>query len=430
MSPQISRDTVAPAKRVLQLTLAGVFAAVIAACGGGGVGAGGTGATASGTVNGFGSVVIGGVRYDDSGISVSGEDASDDSKLRLGMSVDVSFDDSSCTTAATPVCVAKAFEIHSDLAGEVTADTLDVNGNGTIEVLGQTIAVTNNTFIHRSSGVSSALGLGTGQIVKVHGRRAAAAAATDWVATYIEIKAATDAGLAGLSSSFQFRLAGALTGTAGNYQIGGEPVDLTGITVPSGTNPFVRVRITPAAVRPANGWDVAELKSQRSRSLERRDRSRVEVQGYVESADVDAVANTTTLVINGVDVKVSGRLGAVEFEGSGLDYAALAATSALLEVKGTIDVNGVLIATKIELEDENEREFYALATEIGRVDTVANTFVVTKRNTDPITVTYSDTTPGVLEVSEASLGTQKLEIKGNLDRATGNLIATRIKRED
>lgn len=424
MSSPNSRDHTAPARRILQLTLAGLFAAVIAACGGGGVGAGGTGATASGTVNGFGSVVIGGVRYDDSGISVSGEDASDDSKLRLGMSVDVSFDDSTCSSATVPVCVAKAFEIRSDLAGEVSAATLDVNGNGTITLMGQTVAVTANTFIHRSSGVSSALGLGTGQIVKVHGRRAAASAATDWVATYIEIKAATDAGLAGLSSSFQFRLAGTLTGSAGNYQIGGEPVDLTGLTVPSGTNPFVRVRITPAAARPANGWDVAEIKSQRSRSLERRDRSRVEVQGYVESATVGT--SSTLLVINGVEVIVAN--AGVVFD-DGATYAGLATATGVIEAKGTINEAGQLVATKVELSDEAEREFYALATEIGSVNTVANTFVVTKRNTDPITVSYD---PAVLEspVTEANLGTQKLEIKGNLDRATGNLIATRIKRED
>jgi hypothetical protein len=323
-----------------------------------------------------------------------------------------------------PVCVAKAFEIHSDLAGEVSAATLDVNGNGTITLMGQTVAVTANTFIHRSSGVSSALGLGTGQIVKVHGRRAAAAAATDWVATYIEIKAATDAGLAGLSSSFKFRLAGALTGTAGNYQVGGEPVDLTGVTVPTGTNPFVRVRITPAADRPANGWAVAEIKSQRSRSLERRDRSRVEVQGYVESATPGT--SSTLLVINGVEVIVAS--SGVVFD-DGATYAGLATATGVIEAKGTINEAGQLVATKVELSDEAEREFYALATEIGSVDTAANTFVVTKRNTDPITVSYD---PAVLEspVTEANLGTQKLEIKGNLDRATGNLIATRIKRED
>ncbi len=424
MSSLNTRDTVAPSRRILQLTLAGLSAAVIAACGGGGVGAGGTGATASGTVNGFGSVVIGGVRYDDSGISVSGEDASDDSKLRLGMSVDVAFDDSSCTTAATPVCVAKAFEIRSDLAGEVTAATLDVQGNGTITVMGQTVAVTANTFIHRSSGVSSALGLGSGQIVKVHARRAAAAAATDWVATYIEIKAATDAGLGSLSSSFQYRLAGTLSGTAPNYQIGGEPVNLGSLTVPTGTNPFVRVRITPAADRPTGGWVVAEIKSQRSRALERRDRGRVEVQGYVESATVGA--SSTLLVINGVEVIVAST---ATFD-DGATYAGLATETGVIEAKGTINEAGQLVATKVELSDEAEREFYALASEIGSIDTVANTFVVTKRNTDPITVSYGGV--GVFEApaSEANLGLIKLEIKGNLDRSTGNLIATRIKRED
>ncbi|MGY0193492.1 DUF5666 domain-containing protein [Leptothrix sp. BB-4] len=426
MTSITSRDSVAPARRLLQLTLAGLAAAVIAACGGGGgVGAGGTG-SAAGTVNGFGSVVIGGVRYDDSGISVSGEDASDDSRLRLGMSVEVSYDDSSCSSAATPVCVAKAFEIHSDLAGEVTAATLDSNGNGSITLMGQTVSVTANTFVHRSSGVSSSLGLGLGQIVKVHGRRAAPAAATDWVATYIEIKAATDAGLSGLSSSFQFRLAGPLTGTAGNYQIGGEAVDLTGVTVPTGASPFVRARITPAAARPSNGWVVTEIKSQRSRALERSDRSRVEVQGYVESATVGT--NSTLLVINGVEVLVASS-GVTYDNSSSLSYATLPTETGVIEVKGTINASGQLVATKIEISNENEREFYVLASEIGTINTTANTFVVTKRNTDPITVSY---TPSVLDtpVTEANLGTMKLEIKGNFDRSTNQLIATRIKRED
>ncbi|MEY2653610.1 MAG: hypothetical protein RLZZ524_638, partial [Pseudomonadota bacterium] len=47
-----------------------------------------------------------------------------------------------------------------------------------------------------------------------------------------------------------------------------------------------------------------------------------------------------------------------------------------------------------------------------------------------ITVSYGGV--GVFEApaSEANLGLIKLEIKGNLDRSTGNLIATRIKRED
>lgn len=407
--------------RLVQLSLAALAAAAIAACGGGGgVGAGGTGIT-SGTVNGFGSVIVGGVRYDDSSASISREDANDDGKLRLGMSVDVSVDDS-CGLAATS-CVARGFEIRSDLAGEITADTLDpVSGNGTITVMGQDIAVTASTVIHRSSGVASGLGLDAGQIVKVHGRRAAASGVTDWVATYIEIKAASDAGLGTLNSSFQFRLAGTLTGTTGNYQIGGEPVDLAGLTVPTGTNPFVRVRITPAADRPVGGWDVVEIKSQRSRALDQRGRSRVEVQGYVESATVGATS--TVLVINGVDVIVADS-PAVEFD-DGATYDGLATTTSVVEVKGSINDAGQLVATKVELSDEAEREFHVRPNEVSAV--TATTFTVSKANTDPLVVEFD---AGDFDrATAADIGNSILEIKGNIDRTTGRLIATRIKRDD
>jgi hypothetical protein len=405
--------------RLVQLSLAALATAAIAACGGGGgVGAGGTGIT-SGTVNGFGSVIVGGVRYDDSSASISREDASDDSKLRLGMSVDVSVDDSCGLTATS--CVAHGFEIRSDLAGEVSAATLDAQGNGTITVMGQDVAVTANTFLHRSSGLSSSLGLGLGQIVKVHGRRAAAAATTDWVATYIEIKAASDAGLGTLNSSFQFRLAGTLTGTTGNYQIGGEPMDLAGLTVPTGTNPFVRVRITPAADRPASGWVVAEIKSQRNRALEQRGRSRVEVQGYVESATIGATS--TVLVINGVDVIIAST--GVEFD-DGATYAGLATTTSVVEVKGSINDAGQLVATKVELSDEAEREFHVRPSEVSAV--TATTFTVTKANTDPLVVEFD---AGDFDRAAAGdIGTSILEIKGEIERTTGRLIVTRIKRDN
>ena len=60
-------------------TLAAMSSAVLAACGGGGGGVagistGGTGSFSSGTVRGFGSIIVNGVRYDDSRASVFGDD--------------------------------------------------------------------------------------------------------------------------------------------------------------------------------------------------------------------------------------------------------------------------------------------------------------------------------------------------------------------
>ncbi len=68
--------------------------ALLAACGGGGgVDTGGTGgavpAVASGPITGFGSVIVGGVRFDDSSAEVEDLDGTRRSRdeLRLGMTV-------------------------------------------------------------------------------------------------------------------------------------------------------------------------------------------------------------------------------------------------------------------------------------------------------------------------------------------------------
>jgi len=89
-------------RRALGRTLAGwsvgvVLACVLAACGGGGggdlagVGTGGTGTVSStvgvGPISGFGSVIISGVRYDDSAATVTDEDGNARTRadLKLGM---------------------------------------------------------------------------------------------------------------------------------------------------------------------------------------------------------------------------------------------------------------------------------------------------------------------------------------------------------
>lgn len=81
----------------LRLTLAIFTLLAVWACGGGGVGTGGTGGPAAdsnvtvGTINGFGSVIVGGVRFDDTSASVLDDDgdSSGRSALRLGQVVEV-----------------------------------------------------------------------------------------------------------------------------------------------------------------------------------------------------------------------------------------------------------------------------------------------------------------------------------------------------
>ena len=78
-----------PPRRWLQGLLF-LAAGVLAGCGGGGeggVGTGGTGTYALGTITGFGSIIVNGVRFDDSAASVLDDDDATRSRdeLKLGM---------------------------------------------------------------------------------------------------------------------------------------------------------------------------------------------------------------------------------------------------------------------------------------------------------------------------------------------------------
>jgi hypothetical protein len=68
-----------------------ICAALLAACGGGGVGTGGTGSFASGPITGFGSIIVNDVHYDESQARVEADDGStrNPDDLRLGMVVEV-----------------------------------------------------------------------------------------------------------------------------------------------------------------------------------------------------------------------------------------------------------------------------------------------------------------------------------------------------
>jgi hypothetical protein len=132
---------------------------VAAGCGGGGIDSGGIGGSGfvEGPIEGFGSVVVAGIRFDvdDATITVDGELASDD-ELELGMRVSVA------GTIAGDEGVADIVEFEEDLRGPVES----VNAAaGTITVLGRTVRLDASTVL---AGVNPA-NLPVGTIVRVSG---------------------------------------------------------------------------------------------------------------------------------------------------------------------------------------------------------------------------------------------------------------------
>jgi hypothetical protein len=164
--------------------LAAGTAATLAACGGGGGGGNTTSSTASttiptttptpaaptgaltatGTVTGFGSVIVDGVKYDDSAATVKAEDDASSprsvalSELKLGMQVEVKADDAGKAATVT---------ISSEVFGRITA----LRADGFV-VAGQTVKVSTDTANPTVfEGVSGLSGLALNDFVEVHGKR-------------------------------------------------------------------------------------------------------------------------------------------------------------------------------------------------------------------------------------------------------------------
>jgi hypothetical protein len=161
---------VAPGRwSALFATLLAVAMLALHGCGGGGLGSGGTGAPlalTSGTVTGFGSVIVDGVAYDDREADVQVDDpfgALRRAEARLGQQVDIEFDAQG---------VPRVIRVGAQLLGQVDA----VLGVGRFRVLGREVVVNADPRagpITVLDGYASLPAIAAGQWVELHGFDAA-----------------------------------------------------------------------------------------------------------------------------------------------------------------------------------------------------------------------------------------------------------------
>ncbi|MDH4287219.1 MAG: DUF5666 domain-containing protein [Aquincola sp.] len=375
----------------------------LAACGGG-VETGGTGATGAfieGPITGFGSIIVEGVRFDESAARIEDADGGGIVRdaLRLGMVVEVEsnrpVDDGSGGRNATATRV----RVGGSLVGPLEAVT---PGGNFIRVLGQLVRLTPATVFEGVTGGVGGLNPNV-DVLEVHGYPSPEAALSDMVATRVERRSSAPA---------RFRVRGIArdvtpAGTPPTLRVGTAVFDLSASGVPGGLADGSVVRMVVGTAQSAGRWPVVTAVVE-SRRLE--DSDQAEVEGLITS-----LATQRSFSVNGVPVDASN--------------ATLPATALALgtrvEVKGRAG-SGVLVASSVELRTDLDliNEGIDLRGTLSGLDTVGKTFLLRG-----VTVFYgANPQYDPSGTGEANLQTNPcVRVRGQLDADRVRVLATRIE---
>jgi hypothetical protein len=168
-------------RSTIRITTVVAAAWLFVSCGGGGpdvvtgIGSGGTGGIASGPITGFGSVIVNGVKFDDTAARVTIDDVPDRpvSELKLGMVVEV-------RGVVDADMTGKADTITATHSVQGPVGVVDAAG-ATLQLLGQRVRVNAATVF---DGFTTLGAIGAGEVIAISGLKDAAARA--FVATRIE----------------------------------------------------------------------------------------------------------------------------------------------------------------------------------------------------------------------------------------------------
>ena len=410
-SPAATRSAQPPGSgwRAWQPTLAVLaLVAAVAGCGGGGgvadslVAATPVSAFTQGTITGFGSIIVNGVRFDESSASVTDDAGTQRSAtaLALGMRVEV---DSGAVDASSATAHAAAVRYGSLMLGPVAA--VDSSAS-TVTVLGQVVDVSSSTVF--SDSLSAGLSAVTvGALVEVHGQ---VNAATGHI-TATRIESATGA------SAYKLRgtVAG-LDSTAKTFTLNGTLISYAGVAasdVPSTLANGASLRVLLTTAQSGGVWVAQSLGVKGSKPA---DRATAHLRGSITAF---TPGTRTSFSVDGVVVDAS----AANF----LDGSSGLALGVAVEVQGKMS-NGVLVASRVEIEsrhlDDDDHAWHLFGA-ITSVDAAAKTFVV-----HGTTVRYGDATRYVHgSLADLVVGGRKLHVKGAVGSSRSQVQAATITFE-
>jgi Domain of unknown function (DUF5666) len=391
----------APINRRDCLLTLGAVAAAMSGCGGGGsvagVSSGGTGSLSAGTITGFGSVFINGVKYEDGTATFTDGEGGTRSRdeLQLGM---VGVIDGSSVSAGNPSASVVSF--GEEVVGRVTA--IDP-GAKTFVVLDQVIEVTGST-IFEPRALNPRIGLPNGfasltvnDVVEVHGY----STPDGLQATRVQ---GEDPGksvyrLQGVVSNLTPVVGGATfnIGTLAVQYDAGTDLRFTPVN-----GAWVRVRLAAATLPPVV-WTATRISRPESALP---DRSEAQVKGTITS-----FTTQTQFSVNGIPVNASSAAPP-----PGL------ATGVRVEVIGSV-LGGTLNATTVRVEDSAAID--ALDYELRGAIEARGTNTIALRG---VTINVTAASPNYFNGDATKLATYTgvLEVRGKANTSGTEINATHI----
>lgn len=389
-----------------------VFALLaLVACGGGGSGGGsasppalggiqGSG-IAFGAVTGFGSIFVNGVEFSTSNATIRIDDNPGvESDLRVGQVVTVIGQVNSGGTTGT----ATEVRFNDDVEGPVAALNAAA---GTFTVLGQSVRVTGSTIFDNRLSPASIAGLANGLVVEVSGFRDA-----NGVIAASRIEPKPPGGTLEVVGTLT-----ALDNNARTFRINGLVVDFAQAQISNGPlaeNRLVEAKGTTVA---ANGSLIA---------------TRVEMLTLAAGANnaFGEIEGLVTRFTSSTDFDVAGRRvstdGTTQIILNGLTLG----LNVKVEVEGTFNAAGVLVARKVELKPDNSARVTAQIQSINAATNQLNVFGVTV--TVNAATAFDDKSSAnlrTLRLSDLRTG-DYLEVRGFEGAQAGQLTAVLIERED
>ena len=377
---------------------------------------------AVGPISGFGSVIVNGVRYDtdNATFTINGVSGSQDD-LDVGKVVVVKAE-----VASNGNATASEVSYDNNVKGPISSiDTV----NSRMVVLGQTIIIDGNTSFDNQIIPSSLDGLIVGDNVEVSGT---ANANGDIVASRIELENAnSDYDVHGTVSAFD--------STAQTFQINQLIVDFSQATLEgfdaNGLANGLYVEAEGTSLNNAGALIATKVKFEGS---DGRDDDHVgdnDDDGELEGLVTEFTSSGNFKVAN---VSVITNASTTYKRGSAADIA----LNVRLEVEGTYNANGVLVADEVEFkngnndddDDSNDDNGVDIKVEstLDAIDSANNKITVfgTEFEVDMSTRYEDDSSANVRNFNFSSLAVgDYLEVKG-YDRGGNTLYASKIERDD